>query len=131
MSLAELRQRGPHVAGGRHSPCDSLATVPTTGEDAADPPVRRLAQLLGVGLRVFDVRKLRRPVLAPADTVIAIVNKGLLDCAVADSGIAWCRGSGPRCGPRRRPASIRNLVKYMGQPLVPRLVADDAVQDGP
>ena len=75
------------MSGAGASPCDSLATVPTTGEDAADPPVRRLAQLLGVGLRVFDVRKLRRPVLAPADTVIAIINKGLLDCAVADAGL--------------------------------------------
>ena len=34
-------------SGTEASPCDPMTTVPTAGEDAADPPVRGLAQLLG------------------------------------------------------------------------------------
>ena len=75
-------------SGAQTSPCHPMATVPAAGEDAADPPVRRLARLLGVGLRVLDVRKLQwRPVLAPADTVIAVINKDLVGCAVAYVGL--------------------------------------------
>ena len=75
-------------SGAEPSPCDPVTTVAATGEDAADPPVRKCAELPGVGFRVLDVRKLhRRPVLAPADTVISVINEDLVDGAVADVGL--------------------------------------------
>jgi hypothetical protein len=75
-------------SGAEASPCDPMATVAAAGEDAADPPVGHLGLLLGVGLRVVYVRELHgRTVLAPADTVIAVINEDLLDCAVADVGL--------------------------------------------
>ena len=75
-------------SGAEASPCHPMATVPAAGEDAADPPVRRLARLLGVGRRVLDGRELQwRPVLAPADTVIAVIDKDLVGGSVADVGL--------------------------------------------
>src|ERR1700761_810611 len=78
--------------GGQHGtesrPRDPTAPVLASGEDAADPPVGQLVQALGVGLRVFDVRKLRRrPVLTPADAFIAVVDQNLVHRPVANVGL--------------------------------------------
>ena len=93
-------------SGAEASSCNPMATVPAAGEDAADPPVRRLAQILGVGVRVPDVRKLRRrPVLAPAGTVIAVINEDLVDCAVANVGLLGIAVLGRVTRPSPRPVA--------------------------
>src|SRR6202042_1360500 len=77
------------VDGGQHGaksrPRNPTASVPASSEDATDPPVGHLAQVLGISFRVVDVRKLhRRPVLAPPDTFIAVVNENLVHRSVAN-----------------------------------------------
>ena len=70
--------------GGGHSvPCrrdrsggSALATVLGVGEDAADPPVRRIAGPSLVGTPVLDSGKFRRRAeLAPADAVVTVVDE--------------------------------------------------------
>jgi len=77
---------GQCCADGR--PRNTTTPVPASSEDATDPPVGHLTQALGIGFRVFDVRKLhRRPVLAPADAFIAVVNENLVHRSVANVGL--------------------------------------------
>src|ERR1035437_4170007 len=74
--------------GADARPRNPTTPVPGSGEDATDPPVGHLNQALGIGLRVVDVRKLRRrSVLAPADAFIAVVNENLVHCSVANVGL--------------------------------------------
>ena len=61
--LARGRPRRAHlhlVDGGQRGaesrPRHSTAPVPASSEDATDPPVGHLAQALGIGFRVLDVR---------------------------------------------------------------------------
>jgi len=66
---------------------DPLASVRLVGEDAADPPVRQAAEVLGVGLGVLYVGQLRRgPVLAPAHAPVARVDEHLVDGSPLDVG---------------------------------------------
>src|SRR5580698_4485864 len=62
---------------------DAPAAVLRVGEDAADPPVRQLGQVLFVGLAVVDGSHLGgRPELAPADAALTVVDEHLADrCA--------------------------------------------------
>ena len=77
---------GQRGAEGR--PRNPTAPVPASSEDATDPPVGHLAQALGIGFRVVDVRQLgRRPVLAPADAFIAVVNENLVHGSIANVGL--------------------------------------------
>ena len=74
--------------GAERRPRNPTAPVPASGEDATDPPVGQLAQAVGIGFRVVDVRKLdRRPVLAPADAFTAVVNENLVHRSVANVGL--------------------------------------------
>ncbi len=82
-SIVDGGQRG---AEGRTD--NPTAPVPASSEDATDPPVGQLAQVLGIGFRVVDVRKLRRrPVLAPADAFIAVIDENLVHRSVANVGL--------------------------------------------
>src|SRR5580704_17092524 len=65
-SIVDGSQRGAECR-----PRNPAAPVPASSEDATDPPAGHIAQSLGVGFRVVDVRELGRvPVLAPADAFI-------------------------------------------------------------
>ena len=93
---------------GHGGPGDPLAAVSAAGEDAADPPVGQLGQLGRVGLGVLDRRHLgRRPVLAPADAGVTVVDEhlvhrarphvGLLGVAVPARRPVRCPRGGSRC----------------------------------
>src|ERR1700722_6329715 len=88
-----LDEPTPGVVDGGYSRAERGARHPTasmaaSGEDAPDPPVGHLAQVLRIGFRVVDVRKLhRRPVLAPTDAFIAVVNENLVHRSFANVGL--------------------------------------------
>jgi hypothetical protein len=69
-------------------PGNTAAPVALAGKDASDPPVGRFPQLLGVGLRILDVRKLSwRSVLTPADALVSVIDENLMDSPVAHVGL--------------------------------------------
>ena len=75
--LVECRRDG---SGG-----DALAAVLRAGEDAADPPVRRIVGPLVVGSPVVDVGEFRRRAeLAPADAAVTVVDEHLVDRPARD-----------------------------------------------
>jgi RimJ/RimL family protein N-acetyltransferase len=68
---------------GNSGPGHAFAAGTGTGEQAADPPVRQLAQALFIGLGVVDLRHLgRRPVLTPAQAATVTIDEHLADSAV-------------------------------------------------
>src|SRR5271170_4198858 len=88
-----LDEPAPGIVDGGQCGADSrprnpAAPVPASSKDATDPPVGQLAQPLDIGFRVVDVRELgRRPVLAPANAFIAVVNEDLVHRSVAGVGL--------------------------------------------
>src|SRR5215469_9378701 len=71
----DLVERRRDRSGG-----DALAAVLRVGEDAADPPVRRIIGLSIVGTPVLDIGEFRRRAeLAPADTAVTVVDEHPVD----------------------------------------------------
>src|SRR5690348_589447 len=65
-------------------PRHTLATVPAAGEDAADPPVGQVHQLLLIRRGVLDRGNFgRRPELTPAHTFIPVIHQHLVHGAVS------------------------------------------------
>ncbi len=83
---------------------DALAAVFRVGEDAADPPVRRIVGPPVVGAPVVDIGEFRRRAeLAPADAVVTRRRRAPGGPFRASRADASPPGFLPGCGLRRRP----------------------------
>src|SRR5580658_10127745 len=80
-AAASIRYRGQRRRNS--GPCHASPTVPGTGKQAANPPVRQLDEPLLIDLPVLDGSHLGRwPELTPAHAPVVAIDEHLVDGAV-------------------------------------------------